>query len=221
MDSFWLTGLFGFLGVFFRNYLEFLSFCIFPNPTIKQSSSQRIQKYNLRILLCLWRPTLVLFFEETFFLLLLSFKEDEVGRLPWNLPTGSGSRLLFSTFSLFLFSSDSFWLLAQMGLSHTDAPFVAISCSLPLLSLHLLWRALRFDSPAPDSAGLADSSPGEEAAGVGALKLAPVSAHTGEQTLVDVTHTNTRKLWADGQSGFVTALSPFCKNNKIQNNIEL
>lgn len=93
------------------------------------------------------------------------------------------------------------------GSPHTDAPFLAISCSPPRLSLHLLCCVLRFDSAAADSAGSADSSPREVATGVGALKLPPVSTHMGEQTQVD--NTNTRKIWAGGQSGLLTVLSPF------------
>lgn len=103
------------------------------------------------------------------------------------------------------------------GLPHTVTPFLAISCSLPRLSLHPLCFVLCFDSATADSAGSADSSPREVATRVGALKLPPVSTHTGEQTLVD--NTNRRKLWAGAQSGLLTALSPFSiwNNNKLSN----
>lgn len=106
---------------FFFFFLDFSSFCIFPNPTIKQTSSQRLpwrrechdfkhrsgERFrNTTCVFCYFYGGQLLSscLRNRFFF--LSFKEDEVGRLPWNLPTGSGSRLLFSTFSLFLFSSD-------------------------------------------------------------------------------------------------------------------
>lgn len=152
-----VTFLFGFFCKFVFYFLRktIKSLSVFPSPVIIPTSSQRLpwcQRWwyhyfkhhtgrNSEI-----QPAYFAIFiaanccppvwgAVSFFSFL--FTEDEVGRLPWNLPTGSGSRLLSSTFCPFLFSSDSFWLLAQMGClaqTHHFWPFPALLPASPCTS---------------------------------------------------------------------------------------